>query len=87
MTTSDFFVSYYYGNGISEIFTDHDKAVIENEKNNNFYEISSIQFDPSCKNKRPFKVVTLYDAIESEKDSLRDDIEYSRANNEFYYPD
>jgi len=79
-TTSDFFVSYKYGDGINDIFTTRKESEKENDKRNDSYQRSFFS-----DGKRPYKVVTLYDAIDSQEEYIRERTELNNSNDEPLY--
>ena len=88
-STSKLFVSHRYDESeIREVFTIQKEAEKANYKNNDYYEnvlipsMGSIVTDRTPK--RPYKVMTLWDAIENIKEYVKDDIDYQRAINEDY---
>jgi len=88
-STSELFVSHRYDESeICEVFTIQKEAEKANDKNNDYYEkviipsMGSLVTDKTPK--RPYKVMTLWDAIDSIKDYVRDDIEYQKLINEEY---
>lgn len=88
-TTSELFVSHSYGDSeIGEIFTTKKEADKATDKKNDHYEkvlIPSMgSLVTSTTPKRPYKTMTLWDAIDSIKDYVRDDIEYQKSINEEY---
>jgi len=77
-STSELFVSHRFGDTeLSGIFTTTNDAEKVNDTNNDTFEKYSTQFNPSEKNKRPYKVKTLYDALEEIKDFVRESAEHS----------
>jgi hypothetical protein len=81
--TTELFVSFRIDSQIEGgIFTVREEADLENDKNNDTYEELSNRYNPSEKNKRPYVVKDLYDAIEDIKDYVKDQVEIDRWNNE-----
>jgi hypothetical protein len=88
-STSDLFVSHCYDNSeIGEIFTTKKEAEKANGKNNDHYEnvlipmMGSLVTDRTPR--RPYKVMTLWDAIEEIKDRVKENTEFSIRNGELY---
>ena len=88
-TTSELFVSHSYGDSeVGEVFTTKKEAEKDTDKKNDHYEkvlipsMGSLVTDKTPK--RPYKTMTLWDAIDSIKDYVRDDIEYQKTINEEY---
>lgn len=87
-TTSDLFVSYRYDDSeIREVFSTKKEAEKENEKNNNHYEKVVIPMMGSLVTertpRRPYKVMTLWDAIDQIKDYVLEQHEYEKSINEY----
>ena len=87
-TTSELFVSYCYGStDLDALYTTRKEAEKVNDEHNDTYEKYSNRFNSSEKNKRPYKVMTLYDAIELIKDHIKEQTEWdvnSRNDEESY---
>ena len=78
----ELFVSYVYGSEIGLIHTTRIEAENENETNNDSFEKSAIRICPSVFNKRPYKVLTLYDALDEVNEYVRSDERLNIYNNE-----
>jgi hypothetical protein len=83
--TSELFVSYCtvtpHDTEIGDVFTNVEEAEKENDKNNDNYEKVIIPMMGGLVTertpRRPFKIMTLYDAIEKMKDSVSESAEHS----------
>lgn len=81
---SDLWVSYQYGRDIGDIFTTKEGAEKENIENNKMNEKSVLMF-PTLNLENPYKVMTLYDALQNVIDYVRETTESSvRFGNEDY---
>lgn len=77
-STTDLFVSYSIGCGSDiDIFTSMEDAEKESKKSNEYYHTLIL----SEKNVNPYVAMTLYDAIELEKDYIREETEAFVRNN------
>jgi len=84
-TKSELWVSYQYGRDIDDIFTTKKEAEKANIENNKMNEKSALRFPDLNLLKKPYKVVTLSDAIEDVIDYVRDKTEHDvRYGNEDY---
>ena len=87
MKTSELFVSHRNDESdIHEVFATQKEADKANEKNNDHYEEVIIPMMGGLITertpRRPYKVMTLWDAIEQIKDHVLEEHEYSKAINE-----
>ena len=73
---SDLWVSYQYGRDIGDIFTTKEGAEKENIENNKMNEKSVLMF-PTLNLENPYKVMTLYDALQNVIDYVRETTESS----------